>query len=121
MEAERPTVLILARDILGAGLLGVLADGVGKAALFPWPGESAEAAVGRLRPALILVEGTHPGARADGLFTAAASAGSRVILFVPSAPWQDVAAIAERRGVELVHPGPGESLGEKIAQALARA
>ncbi len=113
------TVLILVRDILGAGLFAALIEGIGKQPVFPFAGERAEAAVARLRPAIVLLECYHSAARSDAFFAAAEAARSRVVLFAPSAPWEDVQEIAHRRRVDaFVHPADGESLAALIAGAL---
>ncbi len=112
-------VLILVRDILGAGLFAALVEGIGKQPLFPFVGERAETAVTRLRPAIVLLECYHPAARSDSFFAAAEAAGSRVVLFAPSAPWEDVEEIAHRRHVAaFVHPAYGESLAMLLTRAL---
>jgi hypothetical protein len=116
------TVLILVRDILGAGLIGALVEGTGKEPLFPIAGERAEVAVERLRPALILLDCYHSATRADAFFAAVESASSRIILFAPSAPWADFDDIARRPQVRaFVYPGPGESLADLLREALRRA
>ena len=114
-------VLILVRDILGAGLFAALAEGAGLSPAFPFAGERAETAVDRVRPLRVLLECYHPAARSDQFFTAVASLGSRVILFAPAAPWADCEEIARvRRVAAFVHPAAGESLAALIAQALAK-
>jgi hypothetical protein len=113
-------VLILVRDMLGAGLLAALAEGRELEPVFPFNGERAESAVERVRPSRVLLECFHPAARSDQFFAAASTAGSRVILFAPAAPWADFALIARTRNVAaFVHPAPGESLAGLIASALA--
>jgi hypothetical protein len=112
------TVLILARELLGNALLGALVEVLGRDPAFPSPNERGDAAVSRLRPALVLLDGHHSAARSESFFDAAASAGSRVVMFAPTAPWDDVAAIAARQGVTLVHPERGESLAATLARAL---
>jgi hypothetical protein len=114
------TVLILVRDVLGAGLLGALVEGIGKEPLFPFVGERAETAVARLRPALVLLDCHHPAARSNPFFAAAETAASRIVLFAPATPWEDVEEIARRPQVTaFVHPKPGESLAELLREALA--
>ena len=114
------TVLILARDILGAGLLGALVEGLGRQPQFPFDGEREEAAVDRLRPAIVLLDCYHAALRSDAFFSAAAEAQSLVVLFAPSKPWHDVQEIARKRKIGLfVHPEDGESLTDVIRRALA--
>lgn len=116
---EAVTVLILVRDILGAGLLAALVEGADQTPVFPFPGERPESAVQRLRPTSILVECYHPAARADPFFEAAAAARSRVVMFAPAAPWEDCQQIARTRTVAaFVVPGRGESLSDLVRAAL---
>jgi hypothetical protein len=113
------TVLILVRDILGGGLFAALVECEGGQPVFAFTGERPESAVERLRPAWILVECYHPAARAEQFFAAAAVAGSRVILFAPSAPWEDCEQIARRHSVAaFVHPADGQSLADLVRKAL---
>ena len=116
---EAVTVLILVRDVLGGGLFGALVEDADRQPVFPIPGERPESAVERLRPAWILLECYHPAARSDAFFAAVAGASSAVILFAPSAPWQDCEEIARRRSVAaFLHPGNGQSLSDLVRQAL---
>ena len=113
-------VLILVRDILGAGLLAALAEGLALRPAFPIGGERADGALERIRPERVLLECFHPAARSDQFFAAARALGTRVILFAPAAPWDDSDVIARTRDVAaFVHPGPGESLAELLEAALA--
>ena len=113
-------VLILVRDILGGGLLAALAEGPNLRPAFPLAGERADGAVERIRPSRILLECFHPAARSDQFFAATESIGSRIILFAPSAPWADCDLIARTKNVAaFVHPGPGDSLSDLLAAALA--
>jgi hypothetical protein len=114
------TVLILVRDVLGTALFAMLVEGLGKRPLFAFGGERAERAVARVRPAIVLLECHHPAARSDAFFALAADAQSRVVLFAPSAPWDDVAEIARRPEVSaFVHPRPGRSLADLLRDALS--
>jgi hypothetical protein len=116
---EAVTVLILVRDVLGGGLFAALAEGIERRPVFPFNGERAEAAVERLRPSWVLLECYHPAARSDAFFSATEGAQSRVILFAPSAPWEDCEQIARRRAVAaFVHPGDGQSLSDLVQRAL---
>ena len=113
-------VLVLVRDILGAGLLAALAEGRDLRPVFPFAGERAEGALERTRASRVLLECFHPAARSDQFFADAERLGSRVILFAPATPWGDCEMIASARKVAaFVHPGPGESLADLITAALA--
>jgi hypothetical protein len=113
------TVLVLARDALGAALLGALVEVSGRVALFPLDGEGAEWAVSRLRPQAVVLDVHHGAARSEGFWTAAADAGSRVIVFSRTPAWDGAAALAERRGAVWVCPDSDESLADRLAAALA--
>jgi len=117
---QNGVVLILVRDVLGAGLFAALAEGAALEPAFAFPGERADTATERLRPSRVLLECYHPAARSDQFFAVAALHRCRVILFAPAAPWVDCEQIARSRGVTVfVHPAPGESLAELVAAALA--
>ncbi|HUF28900.1 MAG TPA: hypothetical protein VMM18_18105 [Gemmatimonadaceae bacterium] len=76
-------------------------------------------AVDRLRPALVLLDCYHAAARSDAFFAAVDAAGSRILLFAPTTPWDDVADITRRPQVgAFVHAGPGESLAALLRSAL---
>lgn len=115
--AER-TALVLARDVVGAALLGALVEMAGHAPLFPLDGEGVEWAVGRLRPTVVVLDAHHGAARSTAFWTAAATAGSRVILFSPGPAWDGAAALAATRGATWICPAPGESLAERLTAAL---
>ena len=117
---QNGVVLILVRDMLGAGLLAALAEGSELRPAFPFVGERADTAVERIRPSRVLLECFHAAARSEQFFAAASSVGSRIILFAPAAPWADCDVMARTRKVAaFVHPGPGESLADLLAAALA--
>jgi hypothetical protein len=120
-DEPRRIALLVVRDVLGAGLLGALAETEGFEPAFPLDGERGDLAVRRLRPALVLLDAYHPAARRDELFDACALAGCRVVLFAPGAPWEMALEAARRRaGAELVTAGPGESFAERLRAALRR-
>ena len=116
---EPATVLILVRDTLGGGLFAALVEGTDRTPVFPYPGERPESAVDRLRPSWILLECHHPASRNDAFFAGAEAAKSRVIVFVPGAPWDDCEQIARRPSVAaFLHPGDGRSLADLVLRAL---
>lgn len=117
---QEVSVLILVRDILGAGLLAALVDSTGRTPVFPVPGERAESAVERLRPSWILVECHHQAARSDGFYTAVAGAGARVIVFAPGPPWADCEELARRHDVAaFIHGNNSRSLADLVRRALS--
>jgi hypothetical protein len=117
---EVQTALILVRDVLGGGLFAALAEGAGFSPVFPFAGEKPETAVERLRPSHVLLECYHPAARSDAFYEGATHVGSRIILFAPTAPWQDFEEMGRRRNVEaFIHPANGDSLAGLIAEALS--
>ena len=117
---QEVTVLILVRDILGAGLFSALADSMGLTPVHPYPGERAESAVERLRPSSILLECHHQAARSPSFYTAVAGAGARVIVFAPGPPWEDCEELARRHDVAaFVHGNDGQSLADLVRQALS--
>src|SRR5688500_5878922 len=110
---QEVTVLILVRDILGAGLFAALVDSMGRTPVYPFPGERAESAVERVRPSWLLLECHHPAARSDTFYAAAAAVGAPVIIFAPGTPWEDCEDVAHRHGVAaFVHGGDGRSLAD---------
>lgn len=120
-ETRRPLLLVV-RDVLGAGLLGALADAEGYAPCFPHVGERPEQAVLRARPAVVLLDAHHPAARRDELFDACTIGGCRVVLFAPGPPWEMTLADVRRRpGVALVTAGEGESFTDRLRGALREA
>ncbi|HEU4630727.1 MAG TPA: hypothetical protein VFS08_13330 [Gemmatimonadaceae bacterium] len=113
------TTLILVRDVLGAGLMGVLVEAEGARAVYPMTGEPGDAAVRRLRPTIVLVDASHAAARTDAFYDAARDCACHVVLFAPTAPWGVVADRARGRpGVTLVVPRDDESLAALLQAAL---
>ena len=115
----RPGALLIVRDVLGAGLLGALAELEGYEPAFPLDGERGDRAVRRVRPAVVLVDAYHPFARRDELFDACAAAGCRIVLFAPGPPWEMLLEEVRRRpDAVLVTAGAGESFAERLRAAL---
>jgi hypothetical protein len=115
---SRPTALILAREVLGAGLLGALVEAAGATPRFALDGERPELAVARVRPNVVLVDAYHPAARADAFFQAARSARTHVVVFAPSEPWKEMCETATRWNVAIIYPRDGESLAQLIRAAI---
>ena len=93
----QPTVLILARDPLTGALLATLVEVSGFQAVFPVPTESAEDAIGRVQPTLVLVD-CDAGDETRCLEPVEAYGGS-VILFSPWRGEAEVRRIAARHGL----------------------
>ena len=93
----QPTVLILARDPLTGALLATLVEVSGFQAVFPAPTESAEDAIGRVQPTLVLVD-CDAGDEARCLEPVEAYGGS-VILFSPWRTEPELRSIASRLGL----------------------
>ena len=119
---DRARVLIVTCDLVGAGLLGALVDGMDASALFPVRGESVQAALRRVAPDCLVIEAMHPAVRARETYDVAAAAGTGVIVFAPSRPWGEISDIVRAHpGVELVWPRDGESLAARLEFALGAA
>ena len=117
-DGARPPLLVVVRDVLGAGLLGALGEAEGYAPVFPLAGERGDHAVQRVHPAVVLLDAHHPAARRDDLFAACATAGCRVVVFVPGAPWEmTVEEVRRRPGVRLVAADDGESFADLLRAA----
>lgn len=111
--------LILVRDALGAGLMGVLAEVTGTTAVFPFDGERGDVAVRRLCPTVALVDGSHAAARSEAFYEAARDCACRVILFAPTRPWDVVTDSArDQPHVTIIVPRAGESLAAAVKAAL---
>lgn len=119
---ERARILIVACDLVGAGLLGALVDGMGATALFPVRGESVPAALRRVVPDCVVIESIHPAVRSSETYDVASTAGIGVIVFAPSRPWGEIADIVQSHpGAELIWPRDGESLAARLEFALGAA
>lgn len=77
------SVLILAREELISALLGLLVETTGHAVSFAARGESAPAAVRRIRPSVVIVDCDHRDCT-DDLVNAATDVEARLILFSAS-------------------------------------
>jgi hypothetical protein len=95
-------VLVVARDLMGAALIGTLIELAGHRPVFPRPGEAPLEAITRLRPALVLLDCAHDLACEEEGYERARSVGARVLLFTPSRTAGEIAAFARKRGVEWV-------------------
>jgi hypothetical protein len=84
-------VLILSSDPLGAALVGAAVELAGFRVEFLVPHETVHAALGRVRPAHVLVDASDPAARDESVWGPAMMTGARLYLF--GGP----ASIAERR------------------------
>lgn len=114
------TILILTKEVLGAGLLGALVEAEGAIPCYALGTERAELAVARLRPTIVLVDAYHAAARTEAFFEAARAERAHITLFAPSEPWKEMREIADRWDVPIVHPRDGESLAGLIRTAIRR-
>jgi hypothetical protein len=116
--SSAPSALVVSTDALLAALLGAAVETLGYAAAFPAAGESARLALGRLRPALVLVDCADDDACADGVLGPATMLGARLVLL------GDAASTARRRALAARHEAVLLALPaswDEIAAAIERA
>jgi hypothetical protein len=94
--SSAPSALVVSTDALLAALLGAAVETLGYAAAFPAAGEPPRLALGRLRPALVLVD-CGADSCADDLLGPATMVGAGLVLF------GDAAATARRRDLAARH------------------
>jgi DNA-binding NtrC family response regulator len=116
-------VLVLAREPVIAGLLGMLLELENYEPAYPADGERPEEALSRLRPPLVVVlDGELDSARSDIFLARAAKARAGVVLFSPPHDDGAIAALARERGLpHLSMPCTRADLAEVVEQALGRA
>lgn len=113
-------VLVLTRELIGAGLLGALIETSGRVPVFPISGESAEAALDRTQPEMVLLDAYHPSAQSESFYALTDAARVRVYVFSPVPPWDDLMAlISGQRFVAVVVPRLGETLADSLERVLA--
>jgi DNA-binding NtrC family response regulator len=99
---SRHAVLILSADPLAAALLGAAIELAGHVALFPQQGESARAALVRLRPRVVLVDCSHEEACSEAFVGPAMMLGARVLLFAGPGDGAAAAGFALRLGLTIM-------------------
>jgi hypothetical protein len=116
-------VLILAREAVIAGLLGLLLELENYEPAYPADGERPEEALARLRPPLVVVlDGELEAARSDLFLARAAKARASVVLFSPPLDGGEVAAVARARNVpHFSMPCSRAELAAAVAEASGRA
>lgn len=94
--SSAPSALVVSTDALLAALLGAAVETLGYAAAFPAPGEPPRLALGRLRPAVVLVDCAAESC-ADDILGPATMLGAGLVLF------GDTASTARRRELAMRH------------------
>lgn len=96
-------ILILSNHPLLAALLGMLVELESFEPAFADPEESAEDALARIKPLLVvLLDADMKAAQSDLFFARAARRGVRVVLFKPPGSARDVRALAEARSLDWI-------------------
>ena len=93
------TILVIAKEPLIQTLMCSLVDLSGHRALQPRSDEPVAAAIGRVRPQLLLLDCEHDCACEQEAYDAAARVGAEVLLFTPSRTNAEVADFASGRGL----------------------
>jgi DNA-binding NtrC family response regulator len=114
-------VLIFSADPLGAALLGAAVELAGHTPHFPQAGESARAALRRVRPRIALVDCDHEDACTEAFIGPAVMTGARVLLFRSRRTRREVGDLADRLRVEVIEmPVDHEALSRRIQALLER-
>lgn len=95
-------ILVIAEHAMIGALLGALVELAGHRPRFAEPGESADAAIERVRPNLVLLDSEHEAAADDRAYRAALETGSRIVLFGSSLSASETERFAARRGVACI-------------------
>lgn len=98
---SRHDVLLISSDPLASALLGAAVELAGHAPHFPRAGETARAALRRLRPRAVLVDCDHE-ACSDAFIGPALMTGARVQLFRSRRTQRDASDVARRLGVSII-------------------
>ena len=93
------TILVIAKEPLIQTLTCSLVDLSGHRAVQPRSDETVAAAIGRVRPQLLLLDCEHDSACEQEAYDMAANVGAQVLLFTPSRTNAEVADFAQRRGL----------------------
>lgn len=112
-------ILVIAEHAMIGALLGALVELGGHRPLFADAGETADAAIDRLRPDLVLLDCEHPDASDDAVYRASFDAGSRIALFGSSLSAVETERFAARRGTAcLTLPIGYTAFSERVAVLL---
>jgi hypothetical protein len=115
------SVLVLSSDALAAALLGALAETEGYRPLFAAPDETARAALGRLRPRIVLVDCEHADACSDAFFGPAQMIGAAVLLFGSNRSADRLRTTADRYHLAtFTVPVAADTLARLLAEADRR-
>jgi hypothetical protein len=98
---SRHDVLLLSADPLAAALLGAAVELAGHVPHFPRAGETAWAALRRLRPRAVLVDCDHE-ACSESFIGPALMTGARVQLYRSRRTQRDASDVARRLGLSVV-------------------
>ena len=120
MPTFRPRVLVLASEPVIAAFLAMLLELDGYLVDFARRGESAEDAITRLRPPLIIcADGALDEVSSDRFLTEAADR-AHVVLFAAPEAREEVSALAARHGFPFFElPVDRETLSRVLEEALA--
>lgn len=102
-----------------ASLMGSLLELAGHVPMFPLADEHPIAAIGRVKPALLLLDCDHDIACEDEAYERADALGAKVLLFTPSRTEDELRAFARRRGLKSIAlPMRFHAFGGAVADAL---
>jgi DNA-binding NtrC family response regulator len=114
-------ILIFSADPLGAALLAAAVELADHTPRFPQAGESARAALRRVRPRIALVDCDHEDACTEAFIGPAVMTGARVLLFRSPRTRREAGELAGRLGVEVIEmPVDHEALARQIRALLER-
>lgn len=116
-------MLVLAREAVIAGLLGMLLELESYEPVYPADGERPEEALARIRPPLVVVlDGELDSARSDIFLARAAKSRAGVVLFSPPHDGGSIAALARERDLpHFAMPCTRADLAAAVKQALGKA
>lgn len=108
------TVLILAREDVVAALLGLLVELRGLEPRFLGRSEKVEEAIGRERPAAVVIDCDHPECD-ERLLHAVRQAAAVPVLFSPFRVQSEVSAVADRHGARsFILPTDPDTFGKML-------
>jgi DNA-binding NtrC family response regulator len=98
-DSSSSTILVIAKEPLIQTLMCSLVDLSGHRTAQPRSDETVAAAIGRVRPDLLLLDCEHDCACEQEAYDAAADVGAEVLLFTPARTNAEVADFARERGL----------------------